>query len=54
MEQTNSRRINDELIIDLKELFWRLLGQWKAIVVFALIFALLVSGLMYMLSLIHI
>jgi len=48
MEQTNSRRINDELIIDLKELFWRLLGQWKAIVVFALIFALLVSGLMYM------
>ena len=47
MEYANKRR-NDELIIDLKELFWRLLEQWKAIVVFALIIALLFSGLMYL------
>lgn len=47
MEQNNSKRFNDDLIIDLRELFWRLLGQWKAIVVIAVIFALLLSGLMY-------
>lgn len=47
MDYANKRR-NDELIIDLKELFWRLLEQWRAILVFAIIIALLFSGVMYM------
>lgn len=49
MDYANKRR-NDELIIDLKELFWRLLEQWRAILVFAIIIALLFSGAMYMRS----
>lgn len=47
MNQTGYNIKNDEIIIDLKELFWRLLGQWKAIIIFSLIVMLAFSGLMY-------
>lgn len=39
--------MNQEFVIDFKEFFWRLLEQWKAIVVFVLVIVLLFSGFMY-------
>ena len=47
MDQAFSRRTEEGLSIDLREMVWRLLEQWKAIVVFVIIIMLLFSGLMY-------
>ena len=50
MNQNTSVRNNDAIFIDLKELLWKLLEQWKAILVFSLIIMLLFSGYEYMKS----
>lgn len=47
MDQTNLRRSSNEIKIDIKDFIWRLLEQWKGIVVFVIIFMLLVSGVTY-------
>lgn len=47
MNQSYNRNMDKDLIIDLKELFWRILEQWKAIVVFVIIIMLLFSAFMY-------
>ena len=47
MDQNTSMRNNDAVLIDLKELLWKLLEQWKAILVFSLIIMLLFSGYSY-------
>ena len=47
MDQAYSKRTEEGLSLDLREMIWRLLEQWKAIVVFVLIVMLLFSGLMY-------
>ena len=41
MDYNNSRRDGERVIIDIKEFIWRLLEQWKALVVFLIIFALI-------------
>ncbi len=48
MNQNTSVRNNDAIFIDLKELLWKLLGQWKAVIAFSLIIMLLFSGYSYM------
>lgn len=50
MDQILSRGMKDEFIIDIKELFWRILEQWKAIIAFAIIIAILFSGMTYVKS----
>lgn len=47
MNQNTSMKNNDAIFIDLKELLWKLLGQWKAILAFSLIIMLLFSGYSY-------
>lgn len=47
MNQNTSVRNNDAIFIDLKELLWKLLGQWKAVLAFSLIIMLLFSGYSY-------
>lgn len=42
-----NQKTNNELVIDVKELLWRLLEQWKAIVAFSVIIAVLFSCFMY-------
>ena len=46
MESYNRSTYNG-LIIDFKELIWRILEQWKAVVVFVIIIMLLFSAFMY-------
>ena len=36
--RSTSQRITDEVIIDIKEVIWRLLEQWKAIIIVSLCF----------------
>lgn len=50
MNQSNARKMNGEIVIDLKELLWRLLEQWKAIIACAVIIMLLFSCAMYLRS----
>ena len=47
MDQAYSRKSEEGLSIDLKEMIWRLLEQWRAILAFVLIIMILFSGLMY-------
>lgn len=47
MDKNNAAKNSNGGILDFKELLWRLLEQWKAIVAFALIIMLLFSGFMY-------
>ena len=47
MDKNNAVKNSNGGILDFKELIWRLLEQWKAIVAFALIIMLLFSGFMY-------
>ena len=47
MDHTYMKKKSDEIIVDLKEFFWQLLLQWKAIIALALIFMIVFSGLMY-------
>lgn len=47
MNVSNVNLNSGDIVIDLKEYIWRILEQWKAIVLFALIIALLFSGFMY-------
>ena len=44
----NNRYVPREIEIDLVELMWRMLSQWKAILVVAVIFAILVPAAVYM------
>ena len=47
MKYSDSVNNDDQIIIDLKELIWRLLEQWKAIIALGIIVAILFSGFMY-------
>lgn len=47
MNQEYLKKRNGELVIDFKEYFWRLLEQWKAVLIFSLIVVLLLSGVTY-------
>ena len=40
MDYKNSTRDGERVIIDIKEFLWKLLEQWKAIVLFLIIFSL--------------
>ena len=45
MNNTSNRRI--EMVINIKEVLWDLLEQWKAVLITALVMALLVAGVKY-------
>ena len=47
MNKSNSYGSYGDIVVDIKEFFWRMLEQWKAVVIFAVIIAIIFSGLMY-------
>ncbi len=47
MNQSNYKGIDDGIFIDIKEIIWRLIEQWKCILVFVVVVALLLSSVNY-------
>ncbi|MQN02152.1 MAG: hypothetical protein FRC54_09710 [bacterium LCO1.1] len=48
--QTDKVNLKEEVVLNPSDILWKLLMQWRMILVFALLGAILVSGLSYMKS----
>lgn len=47
MNQPNYKKTEERIVIDIKELMWRLLEQWRLIIIFLIIFTLLFLAVTY-------